>query len=206
MPRTKPRANARHIKGMLQLASVSDLFEGTRWYKRAHELAVKLIHAYEPLNLGQAIGVIAALSPNNKWDRNCQDAEQLIKAWHAGAEMDSIKVCTFNANKEKAWRILSEPDTDPLDILSGRKVQAFYRCISGYDDSVCVDGHAYAIFMGERIPTTQTPSIGKGLYEAIERSYQIASDHSYGLCGMKLTPAEVQATTWVTYRRLVQEG
>ena len=195
----------KNILAMYMQATPVDTQEGKVWYTNAHQICSALSDKYK-LPLSTVVGVVSALSPNNKWDRNCQDEEQLIKAWHAGAEMDSVKVCTFNANKDKAWRILSEPDTDPLDILSGRKVQAFYRCISGHDDSVCVDGHAYAIFMGERIPTTQTPSIGKGLYEAIERSYQIASDHSYGLCGMKLTPAEVQATTWVTYRRLIQEG
>lgn len=206
MTRTKPRANARHIKGMLMLANTADLFEGQQWYQRAYDLALRLVHAYEPINLGQAIGVIAALSPNNKWERNCQDAEQLIKAWHCGADMDAVKVCTFNTNKAKAWRILCEQETDPLDVLSGRKVRAFYRCISGYNDSVCIDGHAYAIFVGERVPTTQTPSIGKALYAAIERSYVLAAQSSYDLCGHVLTPAQVQAVTWVTYRRLIQEA
>ena len=202
--RVKPRANTRHIAGMLQLASVSDIAEGKHWYQRAYDLAVQLIHAYQPLTLGQAIGVIAALSPNNKWSRNCQDAERIIKAWHVGADMKAVKVCTFNNNKQKAIAILESPDSEAIEsILNGRKVVAFYRSISGYRDAVCVDGHAYAVFVGERIPTTKTPAISAGLYDAIARSYCLVAERSVELCGHALTPAQVQAVTWVTYRRLV---
>lgn len=202
--RVKPRANTRHIAGMLQLASVADIAEGKHWYQRAYDLAVQLIHAYQPLTLGQAIGVIAALSPNNKWHRNCQDAERLIKAWYVGGDLMSVKVCTFNTNKQKAIAILESPDSEAIEsILNGRKVVAFYRSISGYKDSVCIDGHAYAVFVGERIPTTKTPNIGKALYEAIARSYCLVAERSVELCGHALTPAQVQAVTWVTYRRLI---
>lgn len=201
--RVKPRANTRHIAGMLQLASVSDIAEGKEWYDRAYRLAVQFIHAYDGLTLGQAIGVIAALSPNNKWHRNCQDAERMIKLWHNGQDSRLAKVCTYNNNKDKAAKILESPDSEAIEsILGGRKVVAFYRSISGYKDSVCIDGHAYAIWLGERIPTTKTPNIGKGLYEAISRSYCMVADRSVELCGHKLTPAQVQAVTWVTYRRL----
>jgi hypothetical protein len=203
--RVKPRANARHILGMLGLASAADIAQGCFWYQRAYDLSVSFCHTYG-LTLGQAVGVIAALSPNNKWARNVADAEAMIKLWHAGADPRTAKVCTYNANKDKAARILElgSPDSETIqEILSGQKVVAFYRCISGYRDTVCVDGHAFAIFMGERIPTTQTPNIGKALYAAITRSYILASERSFGACGHHLTPAQVQAVTWVTYRRLL---
>ena len=204
--RVQPRANARHIIGMLGLASAADIRQGKDWYQRAYDLSLSFMHTYEGLTLGQAIGVIAALSPNNKWERNCADAESMIKLWHQGLDPRGAKVCTYNTNKDKAARILEmeSVDTEAIqDILSGQKVVAFYRCISGFKDTVCVDGHAFAIFMGERIPTTQTPNIGKALYAAITRSYILASERSLDACGHVLTPAEVQAVTWVTYRRLI---
>jgi hypothetical protein len=193
---------------MLQLASQADILAGLDWYKRAHKLGVRLIHAYAGLTLGQAVGVIAALSPNNKWTRNCVDAEAMIKAWHVGADPLSVKVCTFNPNKVKAAAILAltaeDLETDTIaPILNGRKVVAFYRSIMGDPDAVCVDGHAYAVWIGERIPTTQTPSIGVKLYADIARAYQLVAKRSYELCGTTLTPTQVQATTWVTYRRLL---
>jgi len=202
------RAVTRNISGMLQLASQADILSGLDWYKRAHKLGVRLIHAYDGLTLGQAVGVIAALSPNNKWTRNCIDAEAMIKAWHYGADPISVKVCTFNPNKAKAAAILAitaeDLETDTIaEILKGRKVVAFYRSIMGDPDAVCVDGHAYAVWIGERIPTTQTPSIGVKLYADIARAYQLVAKRSYELCGTTLTPTQVQAVTWVTYRRLL---
>ena len=203
------RANTRHISGMLQLASETDIFEGIEWYDRAHRLAVKFIHTYDGLTMGQAVGVIAALSPNNKWERNCIDAEAMIKVWSIDGDYDSIKVCTFNKNKQKAIDILSlnmeSADAEAIQtILSGQKVVSFYRSIMGDKENVCVDGHAYAIFLGERIPTTKTPSITPKLYETIQRAYCLVAKRSYDLCGHILSPIQVQAVTWVTYRRLIK--
>lgn len=203
----KPVAVTRYIKAMLMLASEVDMQDGKHWYQRAYDLAVRLMHVYE-ITLGQAVGVIAALSPNNKWERNCADAEALIKAHWVGSDPHLVKVCTFNKNKEKAIAILQlEVNGDMSDniqaILSGRKVVAFYRCIMGFTDTVCVDGHTYAIWLGERVPTTKTPSIGKALYETITRAYVNVAKDSHAICGEHLTPAQVQAVTWVTYRRLL---
>ena len=202
------RANTRHISGMLMLASQADISSGLHWYQRAYDLAVKFIHAYDGLTMGQAVGVIAALSPNNKWERNCIDAEAMIKTWSIGGDYNMIKVCTFNPNKQKAIDILSldmeSVDTEVIPkILNGQKVVAFYRSIMGDKSSVCVDGHAYAIFIGERVPTTKTPSITPKLFETIQRAYQLVAKRSADLCGVELSPTQVQAVTWVTYRRLI---
>jgi hypothetical protein len=193
---------------MLMLASQADILSGLHWYQRAYDLGVKLIHEYDGLTMGQAIGVIAALSPNNKWERNCIDAEAMIKTWSIGGDYNAIKVCTFNPNKAKAIAILSldmeSVDTEAIpNILSGQKVVAFYKSIMGDNNAVCVDGHAYAIFIGERIPTTKTPSITPKLFETIQRAYQLVAKRSADLCGIELTPTQVQAVTWVTYRRLI---
>ena len=202
------RAITRNISGMLQLASQADILSGIEWYARALRFARMLVQTYQPLTLGQAVGVIAALSPNNKWTRNCVDAEAMIKAWHYGADPLSVKVCTFNPNKAKVAAILAlsadDLETDTIaEILNGRKVVAFYRSIMGDPDAVCVDGHAYAVWIGERIPTTQTPSIGVKLYADIARAYQLVAKRSFNLCGVTLSATQVQAVTWVTYRRLL---
>ena len=56
------RANTRHISGMLMLASQADIISGLNWYQRAYDLSVRFIHTYDGLTMGQAVGVIAALS------------------------------------------------------------------------------------------------------------------------------------------------
>jgi hypothetical protein len=208
--RVKHRANTRNITGILSLSTEADIFEGKEWYARAHRFGVQLIAAYD-ITMGQAIGVIAALSPNNKWERNCQDADKLINAYLSDHDLSLTKVCTYNTNKQKAIDILSL-DTESLDseaivsILNGRKVTAFYRSIMGDPNAVCVDGHAYSVFIGQRIPTTKTPSISASLYETIQRAYCLVADRSFEICGHKLTPTQVQAVTWVTYRRMLKDA
>jgi hypothetical protein len=206
--RVKHRANTRNITGILSLATEADIFEGKEWYARAHRFGVQLIAAYD-ITMGQAVGVIAALSPNNKWERNCADADRLIHAYLSDHDLSLTKVCTYNTNKQKAINILSL-DTESLDseaivsILNGRKITAFFRSIMGDPNAVCVDGHAYSVFIGQRIPTSKTPNIGKVLYETIQRAYCLVAERSYEICGHKLTPTQVQAVTWVTYRRLLK--
>lgn len=200
----KPAAKTRYIAGMLQLASQADLAAGIDWYARAERFARRLAAEYG-CTFEQAVGVIAALSPSNRWARNCADAEAMAAAWQAGIDPETVKACTYGANRAKAARILAlaAPDQEGIaQILSGRKVTAFFLSITGRADAVCVDGHAFAIWAGQRIPTTKTPAIGVRLYAEIARAYCLVAKRSEALCGEALTPAQVQAVTWVTYRRL----
>jgi hypothetical protein len=77
------------------------------WYIDAqtfcHELATEFA-----LNPYICASVISCLSPNNKWQRNKVDARAVLVAWQAGLTADSVKVCTYNANKAKAFRVLNE--------------------------------------------------------------------------------------------------
>jgi hypothetical protein len=205
MNRRVSRANTRHIAAMLQLASQSDLAAGIEWYARAERLGRRLATTYG-CTFEQAVGVIAALSPNNRWARNCQDAEAMCQAWAIGADPATVTVCTFGAMRAKACAILALPDPSQdaiAAILNGRKITAFFLSITGRSDAVCVDGHAYAIWLGQRVPTTKTPSLGVRLYAGIARAYCLVAKRSAALCGEQLTPAQVQAVTWVTYRRLM---
>ena len=198
------RAITRNIAGMLQLAGQADIEAGIEWYARAHRLASRLSEAYD-LSLGQCVGVIAALSPRNKWNQNSIDAEAMIKAWSYGVDPTTIKVCTFNTNKAKAAEILTLADPSSeniIGVLNGRKVVNFFKSIMGDPDAVCVDGHAYAIWIGERLPVNHTPKLGVGLYNDISRAYVLVAKRSEQLCGEKLTPTQIQAVTWVTYRRI----
>jgi len=190
---------------MLALANVSDIAQGIDWYDRAGKLGKQLSETYG-CTFEQAVGVIAALSPNNKWARNCQDAESCIKAWSMGKNVLKVVCCTYPVMKEKAARILrlENPDREQIAvILNGRKISAFMLSICGVNDAVCVDGHAFAIWIGERIPTTKTPNIGKALYASIARAYCLVAKRSKAITGQQLTPAQVQAVTWVCYRRLL---
>ena len=191
--------NVRNIKAIHELASLSEIADGMNWYGVAKCVAIQLAGDYGiPAN--QAIGVIAALSPRNKWARNCQDAASLIAAYKAGgAEQARLtKVCTFGANKEKAIKVLESGfETLPmiLDILSGPKLREFASCIAGLDD-VCIDGHAFCIWNGGRTVLKDVPAIG------VKLRRQIKADYAQAAADLGITGYELQAITWVAWRRI----
>jgi hypothetical protein len=180
-----------------------EILQGAQWYTDAQSAALIMSQRYKT-RLEICAGVIAGLSPNNNWARNLIDANSLIQAYTVGgiALANEIKVCTYNTNKRKALNILE--GCKPLDILGGLKVRAFYNCILGLQDDVCVDGHAYAIWKGERIPTTKTPTITPRVYAAIAADYKRAAIAINSILSAEYTPAQIQAITWTVWRRLVK--
>lgn len=181
-----------------------ETINGAEWYPVANQAALIMAQRHG-VTLETAAGIIAALSPNNNWERNLIDAESLIGAYSMGGydAANSIKVSTYNANKIKALDILS--GETPLQILGGLKVRAFYDCIIG-GDSVCVDGHAYAIWRGERITTTKTPKITPKIYDAIVADYRMAANTINSILNAKYTAAQIQAITWLAWRRMIKEA
>lgn len=176
--------------------------QGAQWYSNAQSAALIMSERYR-VSLEICAGVISALSPNNKWERNLIDADALIRAHSVGGinEASQTKVATYNANKNKALLILEGKHA--LDVLGGLKVRAFYDCIMG-GDSVCIDGHAYAIWKGERIPTTKTPTITPGVYNAISEDYRQTAAAVNNILSAEYSAAQIQAITWTVWKRLVK--
>ena len=191
--------NRNRIQAVLDLATAADYAEGKAWYARALTAAQRLTEDYD-ITVKTAAGVITALSPRNKWDRNLLDAEKIISVYvSAGAdEALNVKVCTFTANKKKAIAILKSEGIhteDILYILKGPKMIEFYSCIVGLND-VCIDGHAYSIWLGERVALQDVPAIGVKLRREIKEDYiKVAAKNN-------LASYELQAITWVCWRRL----
>ena len=191
--------NVNNIKAIYLLSTTQEKIDGVNWYKSAHKIALNLADDYG-LTLQTTAGVIASLSPRNKWSRNVIDSENLIETFVRDPESAvNIKVCTFNKNKEKALNIL-KADQDfytenVRDILKGPKLIEFFNCILGVED-VCIDGHAYCIWNGSRTSLKDVPSIGVKLRREIKSDFKKAS------AKFKITSAEMQAITWVTWRRI----
>ena len=195
-----------HILACYFIATPQEIHEGKSWYKRA-QVAAEQIAEETGFTPEVIAGVIAALSPNNRWERNLRDARNLARVAKLAGVWEDVKVSTFNRNKNRAIEILLTADNkwtedDVENSLGGNKVRAFFRCIhnGGATDRVCVDGHAYAIWLGERIPTTRTPSINDKLYATIANDYVRATAAINSITEQKLTAAEVQAVTWVAWR------
>ena len=188
------------ITGVFKLASQGDILAGLSWYRDANTFADNLANEYNISRL-KVHGVIASLSPRNRWERNMQDAESMVKVYSAGGTFDDLmelKVCTFNANKIKAAEILNlncASDTEIKAILKGPKMIEFYHCIQELAD-VTIDGHAYSVWVGDRITLANVPSIGVKLRKTIKADYKLAAQN------LGLEPYELQAITWVCWRRI----
>lgn len=190
-----------HVRNILKLyrqATEADTINGVEWYARAEREAKSIAEACA-LPLPTVIGVMAALSPNNRWERNCKDAATMCKAWQNGDSMDSFKVSCYNTMKAKAWAILELGLTDDEDILShlnGQKIRSFYSNIRGLDE-VTIDGHALNIARGKREGlTSDKTNMGKREYRELQAAYVRAAKR----VGVK--PHVLQAITWTTWKRV----
>lgn len=164
-------------------ASEEQLSHGFTWYKKANRICVKLSIKHN-LPVYKVVGILSALSPRNRWERNIVDAESVI------IHGIDATVCTFNANKEKAVKILHCGDeSEAFRLLNGRKVQSFYNNILKPKkvSTVTVDVHAMRSVGLNRAPN-------KGLYDSVEEAYNQLGE----LLG--ILPHEAQAVIWGVVR------
>lgn len=195
----------KHILATFYASTVVETVEGSTWYPTAYKYCEAIAND-TGLGVAKVAAVCAAISPNNKWEKNVADTEALCDAYvtigkDAAAD---VKVSTYNTNKQKALDILAADDNEEIHliILNGQKVKAFYLSIMGNPDAVCVDGHAYSVWVGKHIPTTKTPAIGVLLHKRIVASYILAKDKINKALGTNYTAAQVQAITWVAHKRI----
>ncbi len=195
---------AANIVAKFTLATTAEVVAGQRWYTESFVIASRIAKLHE-LSPVRVAAVIAALSPNNRWERNIEDAENVITAFVHGNDQDvlEVKCCTYTANKLKALAILKSESLDYEDILKGPKVIEFFHCISdNASNDVCIDGHAYSIWYGDRLTMKEVPNIGKKLRERIKQDYKEATDFINAELGIDYLTSQIQAITWVCHRRI----
>lgn len=171
-------------------ATADQIRFGLTWYSDAHNYARLLSSTYD-ISVAQAAGIIAALSPMNGWENNKNKAMQLIRQGNGTG-------CGLYRNVEKAMAILLGGfDVNPLDILGGDKVRAFYQTIldpHGDIDPV-IDRHAFDIAVGENTDEKRRGILSrKGVYANFAAVYREAAI----IAG--IGAAQMQAITWVAWR------
>jgi len=191
-----------NILSVYDMATPEEIREGVVWYATA--LAeCKRISIDNGIPLNTVVGVVAALSPNNKWTRNIVNARDMVEAYVNGDSIESFKVSTYTKMKEKAWSILdcgTASDLEIVEILKGQKIISFFENIMGYDGCT-IDGHARNIAYNERIGLTGSLYIGKKEYKSLQEEYvKAASQRTTN--GRPLKAFEMQAVTWVAWRRI----
>lgn len=183
-------------------ASDADRFAGIDWYPEARAIAVEL----DPECPERAAAVIAALSPMMPWQRNVLLA-RIAYALHAADLIGdgTILPCLVN-NGRKAARILAGEPAD--SVLKGDKVRAFWQTITSPSDpdKVVVDRHALDVSLGITTDDVFRARYlsNKRNYAAVAALYREAAVIIAGVYGIAITPAQVQAVTWVAWRNALK--
>ena len=111
MKKTVTKTSDRQIRANLTAwfegATEKNREDGMAWYREAQTFCHGLAKQFE-ISPYICASVVSCLSPNNKWQRNKIDAKTVIVAHLNGISPESVKVCTYNNNKYKAFRVLNE--------------------------------------------------------------------------------------------------
>ena len=182
----------RNLRKWYRYATQDQKLAGLNWYESAQDHAKLLSDTFD-IDRYISAQVISALSPNNKWQRNKIDAFNVCRAWKDGVGADSVKVCTYSANKQKAFDILDGKvkieDTAP-------KTHAFGMNI-GYlsADHVTIDKwHIRACLCSPMDQSKVIETITDKHYQRIEKlTVELAKE--YNLKGY-----EFQAILWIAVR------
>lgn len=218
--------HTRNVTRLFRSASPEDMSAGRDWYARASRLAAELaesLPADHPHHgdVSRAAAVIAVLSPQLSWTANVRAARDVYEAasrlaWRMTGERDDDAIAFIadafrglRRNGRKAARLLTT--NDPTDeIVSGPKVTAFWRTIADPTDprGVVVDRHAVDVTINRVTDdATRGRLLGKrGAYEVVSACYVRAARILAAELGEPITPAEVQAVTWTTWRRVAAPG
>lgn len=95
------------LERWMQRADDKQSRQGIGWYKEAQAWCKETANDFD-LDPYKVAAVLSALSPNNKWERNKEDAWNVCNANHYMEPIESVKCCTYNANKRKAFAILRD--------------------------------------------------------------------------------------------------
>jgi hypothetical protein len=170
-------------------ASREEITAGKTWYADAMALATTLAHTADDtrpmVTVDMVAGVIAALSPLTPWERNKELAIRAVVEHQATGTLGNS---TRNAN-----RILAGEPT--REVLKSDKVWNFYLCITGDPDAVCIDRHAWEVFEGKRYADKERPKVTPRRYRKAAMAYREAAH------ALTLQPSELQAITWLVWRR-----
>lgn len=179
-----------NITKWLNRASPEEWVHGLLWYPTAG-VECQELSRLTGLSRASVCGVVAAISPMTRWEYNIRWAYNVIKG--------SGPCAAYKANIEKAKLIAA--GRDPMEVLSGDKVTAFYDLLlhGGESESCCIDSVAILAAMD------YTPKLASSdkVSDVFRRKSQMARiREAYKQAGYRrgLRPSQAQAIVWTTYR------
>lgn len=180
-----------NIRAVWLSATDSDIATGASWYARAHAVAERVGRG----DVEVGAGILAALSPQCSWKDNVRQA----------LARPASPRGTFRGNTRARILVANaiHRGFKPLDTLKGLKTRGFYLGIltSGETAEVCIDRHAISIALGRMATDKERRLDGRcrkdrAQYAAYAAAYvEVSQETGY-------SPAQLQAITWVAWRRM----
>lgn len=171
-----------NIRKWYASATPAQRTDGFCWYPMARATAEGIAAEYG-ISVECAAGVIAALSPRNRWHKNVEYAYALVSAVTSGT---ALPFCGLTDNRAKAVRIAR--GESPELVLGGDKVRAFYANIMGDTQAVTVDVWA------ARACGHKSDAVNRSQYRTASVAYRAVASE------LGITPRELQSIVWVTIR------
>ena len=184
--------STRNITRLFRTATTEQISAGADWYLDAHKIASDLAVA-NGVTLDVAAGVIAAVSPLNSWGANINLAGRILASQgkHSGGYL-AVGV-------DKANAIINGAPI--LATLRGEKISNFFLSITTQGrEGVTIDRHAWSLAVNFRYPDASLPTLKGKRYALAVDAYKRASKILSRELEADLTPAQVQAVTWVLWR------
>lgn len=180
------------------LASMAENQDGLTWYAQAHDYSKELAARFG-ITIQQAVGLIAAFSPQAGWVENKRYAVSYL---HKPNSRVRSQVQTDKAN----LILTLKTEGDIYNALSTRdaayKTKAFFLNILNHDipTDVTIDRHAIAscIQHPDNVSALDAlyGNLTKAQYEFFQAAYITAAKQ------LDILPHQLQAIVWVTYRRI----
>lgn len=204
----------KNIMAIYGQATQSEIFDGLRWYDEAFSFCANLADSFK-LPVSNVAYACAALSPNNSWTGNQKDLltvctafasgelAELVAQFEAGdtKALKGLKIQTYPKQAIKAFYLLKTGNL--LEYIGqGKKTLSFARNIAFTDSSdVTIDGHAASIVVNKRMTMKDASKVLRpSNYKDFAEAYTIAAAE------LGMLPKQLQAITWVTWRRMQNIG
>jgi hypothetical protein len=170
---------------------------GNRWYADAHHVATAIAGG----DTAKGAGLLSAYSPRTAWPVNMFNASRAAQGEPPGPGSGAM-----GTHQRAAIRILAGEHHSK--VLKEPKTAAFAHLIEHGGDTpedeksgkgkVVIDRHAMSVAMGRRVSDEDDAPLGQHQhYEHVAQLYRDAAHDISKALGRKVSPHQVQATTWL---------
>lgn len=156
-----------------------------KWYHNAKSDVEDLATQFN-LPFPVVAGIVAVLSPGNKWSLNLRAAEKLLQG--------QTKINAYPRQVKRAQKILETGDTS---LVSGPKVTVFFNSLMSpklVEKDMVLDGHAINIWRGEKVTLKSLSTPNTKERAQMIQDYQIAANE------LGVPVQAVQAVTWYIWK------